>query len=734
MAELIVKENETTEVVVNKSPKPTVLSSEQIETFSDLIKTNTPYLQDQIKDLKRSFPKELGDIEPLTENEISDFTDTATEALQEKLSLYESIALPDVTSISSTTGFTVIAADPNSARFAERTDTALKNFFKIASEVDNFNLDLSGELSKLTKMVGNFSKTFIGKISDSLSQGLVSFIDSSMMNQANLIFTQYQLAQLPRSLALKAVKSFQSALIGPTNKLFDGLGCLTDKVVGAMSGVISDMLTSMTKNMLNAPTCATQQFIGALTNKIADSMSNVISPLLGPIQSILSPIGAVFNVKDKIMGGIDFMSKVGGLFKCTLPEKQTSSFKYSIDGLLKKDLLGGEHKSLLDGAMNAAATTNSFLEKAQSGLSKFEQAYGKWSIFGSPVDSGGAHESAFTGGNCYTGNQFACGPADVDFFGGNGGSGAKGNVILGNFLTKFDKDDLYGSLQKTASIIGVEITDPGSGYTSPPLVSFGDRCNQGYGAYGKANIDTNPASPTYGQVTSVTMTSIGENYPIDASKTGTTVNGKFPEVFIDDIIIEDPGSNYQEGDSISDDVRPVIETNPESPNFGRIVAIEIVNQIPYNRFPKMRVRSETGFGAVIRPIMSTIKTQVTPEEIVQNGAVRRDIAPVRDVQGREVKQVFKVVQCVGTYPAMTITPLTPQRPIIQDVEETPESPTPETNVPDTTPTSQIDTSVDTSTPTTNTSSQQATGQSNTPPPASPPSGGGSEGSGGGYGY
>ena len=731
MAELTVKENETTEVVVNKTPKPTVLSADQIETFSDLIKTNTPYLQDQIKDLKTSFPTEFGDIEPLTENEISDFTDTATEALQEKLSLYESIALPDVTSISSTTGFTVIAADPNSARFAERTDTALKNYFKIASEVNNFNLDLPTELSKLSKMVSNFSKTFIGKISDSLSQGLVSFIDSSMMNQANLIFTQYQLAQLPRSLALKAVKSFQSALIGPTNKLFDGLGCLTDKVVGAMSGVISDMLTSMTKNMLNAPTCATQQFIGALTNKIADSMSNVISPLLGPIQSILSPIGAVFNVKDKIMGGIDFMSKVGGLFKCTLPEKQTSSFKYSIDGLLKKDLLGGEHKSLLDGAMNSAATTNSFLEKAESGLSNFEKAYGKWSIFGSPVDSGGAHESAFTGGNCYTGNNFACGPADVDFFGGNGGSGAKGNVILGNFLTRFDKDDLYGSFQKTASIIGVEITDPGSGYSSPPLISFGDKCDQGYGAYGKANIDKNPASPTYGQVTSVTMTSIGENYPIDASK--TTVNGQFPEVYIDDIIIEDPGSNYQEGDSISDDIRPVIETDPESPNFGRIVAIEIVEQIPYNRFPNMNITSETGFGAVIRPIMSTIKTQVTPEEVVENGAVRTDRA-VRDIQGREVKQVFKVVQCVGTYPAMTITPLTPQKPIIQDVEEIPEPPTPETNVPNTITTSQTDTSTDTTTPTTDTSSQQATGQSNTPPPASPPSGGGSEGSGGGYGY
>ena len=153
--------------------------------------------------------------------------------------------------------------------------------------------------------------------------------------------------------------------------------------------------------------------------------------------------------------------------------------------------------------------------------------------------------------------------------------------------------------------------------------------------------------------------------------------------------------------------------------------------------------------------MSTVKTQSDPipvdstdpadlagladlskQEITENGAVRIDTAlPNTDIQGRRVKQVFKVVQCVGTYPAMTITPLTVQRPIIQDVEETTEPPTPETNVPDTTTTSQTDTSSDTTTRTTNTSSQQATGQSNTPPPASPPSGGGSEGSGGGgYGY
>ena len=717
---------------MSRSPTPTSLTSDQVENYTQLIRDNPLSFQSEISELKRNHPFDLGDVSPFTESDISSFSSSDLFKFQSRSEMYKKASGSEVDPISSTTGFTVIAADPNSDRFFERTDTAMKNFFKVSSKVDNFNLDLSTELGKLTKMVGNFSQTFIGKISDSLQEGLVGFIQGGMASQASKIFA----SQVPG--ATGKVVDFQTAMVGPTTKLFSGMECLASKVSQAMGGVISDLLTAMTKNMLNAPTCATQQFVGALTNKIADMMDKVVTPLLAPIQNILSPIGAVFNVKDKIMGGIDFMQKVGNLFVCELPAKQTSSFKYTIDGLLKKDLSSGEHKSLVDDSINAAATTNSFLDGVGEGLSNFEKTYGKWSIFGSPVDSGGAHESVFTGGNCDTGNNFACGPTSVDFFGGNGGDGATGNVILGNFLTRLDKDDIYGSFKKTASIIGVEITDPGSGYTSPPLVSFGDNCNQGYGGYGTANIDTDPDSDTYGQVTSVTITSPGENYPIDASK--TTVNGQFPEVYIDDIIIEDPGSDYREGDFISDDIRPVVDSNPDSPNFGRIVAIEIVEQIPYDIFPDMTVISETGYGAVIRPIMSTIKTQsdpvLTEQEIIENGATRIDTAlPNTDIQGRRVSQVFKVVQCVGTYPAMTITPLTVQRPIIQDVEKTTEPPTPETNVPDTTTTSQTDTSSDTTTRTTDTSSQQATGQSNTSSNNNNTGSSGSEGSGGGgYGY
>ncbi len=717
-----VRQSETTETQRVVSPSPNVLSNDQKEYFIQLIKDNPPEFRDEIKQLKSKYPSELGDVQPVN---LTDLNDSDSVKMIDRLDNYKKIKTADVTPISSTTGNLVVAADPTNDRFVERTDAAMKNFFKTASKVDSFNLDYNTELRKLSMMISDFSQPFIGKISESVQEGLVGFLKDSMSSQATQIFTQYAAAQLPYSLALKSVTSFQTSMISPATKMFKGLECLGSKVHQAMGSVIDDLLAAMVKNMLNAPICATQQFIGALVNKIANAITNVVAPLLAPLQKILSPIGAIFDIKNKVMAGVDFMKKVGNLFKCELPKAQTSSFKYSIDGLLKKDLTDS-HDSLLNGSMNSAATTNSFLDAAGDGLSNFEKTYGKWSIFGSQVDDG-EHDSVFTGNNCYTGNKFACGPTHVDFFGGDGGSGAKGSVILGNFLTKFDDGDIYGSFKKTAHIMGVEITDPGSGYTSPPLVSFGDKCDQGYGGYGTATIDTNPDSDTFGQVTSVIITSPGENYPVDS---GLTVDGKFPEAYVDDLIIEDPGSNYREGDFISDDIRPVIDDN------GRVTAIEIIEQIPYNALPDMTIRSETGYGAVIRPIMSIIKTDIDPvtEEIVENGAVRVDTS-VRDIRGRRVKKAFKVVQCVGTFADRTVIPAEISRPIIEDVEQSSTStPTPETNVPDTTTTSQTDTSTDTSTPTTNTSNQQATGQSDTPPPSSPPSGGGSSGSGGGYGY
>ena len=220
-------------------------------------------------------------------------------------------------------------------------------------------------------------------------------------------------------------------------------------------------------------------------------------------------------------------------------------------------------------------------------------------------------------------------------------------------------------------------------------------------------------APTYGQVLSVVILSPGENYPTDGSEE--------KEAFIKDIIIEDPGIGYEDAE-ISDDIRPIVQN-------GRIAAIEIVEQIPYNRLPDLSVTSDTGYGAIIRPILST----------------ERDDRRTDPVQAG----VFKVVQCVGAFSSETVEQQEVTPNIVREIEETPATPvsttttpvsttttpesTTEINVSDTTTTSQTDTSTTTTTGTTTTPSQQTTGQSDIPSSGGGSDSMGSEGSGGGYG-
>ena len=269
--------------------------------------------------------------------------------------------------------------------------------------------------------------------------------------------------------------------------------------------------------------------------------------------------------------------------------------------------------------------------------------------------------------------------------------------------------------------MGVEITNPGRGYAEGPLVSFNDSCEQGYGAFGKAVVDQNPSSPTYGQVTGVIVLSEGKNFPTDGLPE--------QEAFIDTVIIEDPGRDYTDA-TISDDIKPIVKN-------GRIVAIEIVEQIPYTSLPELTVLSSTGFGAIIRPIMS-LKREDRRTDPNQAG-------------------VFKVVQCVGTFASeerskfiasdtsvvresdtVTSTTTTTSETIEQVQPQTTQ--TTETNVSNTTTSSQTTTNNNTQTGTTTTPSQQTSGQSNTPTNNNNSGGSGSSGSGGGqssgggYGY
>ena len=97
-----------------------------------------------------------------------------------------------------------------------------------------------------------------------------------------------------------------------------------------------------------------------------------------------------------------------------------------------------------------------------------------------------------------------------------------------------------------------------------------DNCDQGYGAYGRAVIDKNPNSPTYGQLTDVIIISEGENYPADGIE----------DAFIEKIVIENGGSGYNMDDEIEDFEICGLDEN------GSITKV-CVNDKVYRRLPSL---------------------------------------------------------------------------------------------------------------------------------------------------
>ena len=98
-------------------------------------------------------------------------------------------------------------------------------------------------------------------------------------------------------------------------------------------------------------------------------------------------------------------------------------------------------------------------------------------------------------------------------------------------------------------------------------------------------------SPTYGQVSSITMLSTGENYPAEEE----------PPLYIDKVIIEDPGEGYKDGDTLDDFKLEVLN--------GRIIQTKFSDARTYDDLPKLNIKSDTGVGAILKPIMDRKRPQ-----------------------------------------------------------------------------------------------------------------------------
>ena len=491
--------------------------------------------------------------------------------------------------------------------------SVLNNFFgKISGAVGSAN-DFVDEIRETAGLITDITQGLSGQMTLFLEDKLVGFIENGLAGVKSFFFSIYKTNP---ALALLQTKAFNGAALKPIQRLFNTFGCLGATIANSMFKTIEDMLVNaVKKGIVNPVVCAVEDFVGALTNQITNTVNSALDGLISPINKLfgLIPNFSGFSILDRLNGFIgqanNAFSIAGSILKCVEPGKPGGPTncptvkEYELNRGATPPKSEQEQATIFEKAFGKG-------QKAMSGvndkLSKFEQNIGTWGIFGS--ENGEARDPI----ECNTGNVFECGPPRLEFFGGDG-QGAAGDIILGNFVENFVEEiqDVEGineqvgsdliritepfearSVLRTASIIGVDITYPGEGYTEEPFVSLVDNCDQGYGAYGRATIDKDPNSPTFGQVTGVIITSQGENYPA----------GEIEDAFVEEIVVQNGGIGYSEDDTIEDFEICGLDEN------GTITKV-CTNDKVYRELPNLIINTITGTGAILKPIMTRKRRQ-----------------------------------------------------------------------------------------------------------------------------
>ena len=485
---------------------------------------------------------------------------------------------------------------------------------KISTEVGNLLnkvkapaifTNIANEITRVTDKIQAITNGLVGNMVNGLYKGMIPILNSGLRLLYNSVYSIVLAAtQSPAEAHLAGVKA-QTAMVNPIKAVEQEISCVAGEIVSGLGSLIGEILNSVVDNVQNFVSCAANQFTGVLVNDIINKISSGLSDSLAGIQPILEFVPS-FSVDRFLRNSIDSIKGLVGLFDC-------NQSKGKSNGIVDEWIIGcgpaNAPAPSFDEILENANTTNAIATGSDvlSGVSGVADIFGTMNNIPNQI------------GGCYTGPPLFCSAPVVTIFGG-GGTGATAIPLIGA---------ISGS---TGSIIGTKVTDGGSGYRFPPFVEIRDNCNQGYGAVARATIND------AGEVDSIYIVSEGENYPTgdlydnSTSTTADTVINNSTEnqtqsliarnYSVNKIIIQNPGQNYIGGDG-GDTATDQFGNEYSIEIFeGSITKIQPINTIVIvNDLPIITIKSDTGSGAILRPIL--------------------DIPPA-DFQG-EVKQVIDCV-------------------------------------------------------------------------------------------
>jgi hypothetical protein len=449
---------------------------------------------------------------------------------------------------------------------------AIGNQLPLANTVKNTRVDkiksiVKNLLRKLKNLQGNIERIAqtireaankIVTLCNDLIGGMFNFLINQLINLLKqgldllykLVFAQVLAATGNPVAAHLAGVAAQEAMVLPVKALEEAFGCIAGAAIESIKSLVFDILNSTVSNVDRFVSCAADQFAGTLLNSIIGVLETLFESPLAGVAKLLQFFSG-FNVGNSLREGIGALSEFGAGFACN----------QSLDN----------YKGLVNEWTVGAGPSGSVSSTAPSLVNTYGNIRDITNIISSGVDIASVQQ-------CFTDALQFASPPIVNIFGGRG-SGAAAIPIFGNLVTNPD-----GNV--TASIIGLQLTNPGSGYAYSPFVEIIDDADQGYGALARALINQS------GEVESIYMVSEGENYSV----------GNIAEFSVLRVLVEEGGSGYEDAvvtDNLGNEYNYQITE-------GRITQVTPLNNI-VDSLPTLTVTSDTGFGAILRPVVGALK-------------------------------------------------------------------------------------------------------------------------------
>tara|TARA_B100001769_G_scaffold248195_1_gene219739 strand:+ start:44 stop:2011 length:1968 start_codon:yes stop_codon:yes gene_type:complete len=451
--------------------------------------------------------------------------------------------------------------------FMNELSRSLASFIEVTSKLDKFQdtyIDpVMDEIRDVQKLVGDTAALIAGAYAQVIRLAR-KFLFDKIYKLVEQLMGFLQLDSLLKDIAVK--------------KAVDSIYCLIEKIIKSLQNVIKDFLIGLIGKLVQAPLCAAEQFLGGLNSRMFNEIESAIGDAMSTLSGILGPIGNFMGFIEKAMGYVQIGLK---LLSCEDTECPPEPYDWALNfGPTKQQKLDFKKTIDISSKFNVAGIGKS----VSDGIDKF---------FGLDADDlENADYVADILGPCPINNK-VCGPPKIEIFGG-GGIGAAANAVI----------------NELGEIVGVNMQSLGVGYTEKPFVSIIDNCD-GRGAEGEAIINN-------GQVINIIIRRGGGGYQVPenvSDSEGIDVVGE-----IEGIEIIRTGRDYQPGDLITSrcgSLEPILD------DTGRIVGANVVSaEVGCKVIPKLSINSDTGYGALLRPIMRYKKVEDYDSTIPADGTMR----------------------------------------------------------------------------------------------------------------